>query len=89
LLREARNLLTAQIGRARGDLQYRLSEATRAMARVVQQRYDDSTGRMQAALRSAEELRNASSATAAARERELSARSAALRHILALLDEIG
>ena len=89
LLREAQNLVTAQIGRARGDLQYRLSEATRAMARIIQQRYDDSTGRMQAALRAAEVLRNASSSAAAEKESELSARSAALRHILALLDEIG
>lgn len=89
LRREAPDLVTAQIGRARGDLQYRLSEATRAMARVVQQRYADSTGRMQAALRAAEELRNASSSAVAEKERELSARSAALRRILDLLDEIG
>jgi GTP-binding protein EngB required for normal cell division len=89
LRRQAPDLMTAQIGRARGDLQYRLSEATRAMARTVQQRYDDSTGRMQAALRAAEELREASSAEAAGKERELSARSEALRHVLALLDEIG
>ena len=89
LLRESQNLVTGQIGRARGDLQYRLSEATRAMARIIQQRYDDSTGRMQAALRAAEVLRNASSSAAAEKESELSARSAALRHILALLDEIG
>ena len=59
------------------------------MARIIQQRYDDSTGRMQAALRAAEVLRNASSSAAAEKESELSARSAALRHILALLDEIG
>jgi len=44
---------------------------------------------MQAALRAAEVLRNASSSAAAEKESELSARSAALRHILALLDEIG
>jgi len=89
LRRQAPGLMTAQIGRARGDLQYRLSEGTRAMARTVQQRYDDSTGRMQAALRAAEELRNASSAAAAQKERELSTRSEALRHVLALLDEVG
>jgi GTP-binding protein EngB required for normal cell division len=89
LRREAPDLITAQIGRARGDLQYRLSEATRAMARTVQQRYTDSTGRMQAALSAAEELRNASSAAAQEKERGLSTRSEALRHILVLLDEIG
>jgi Dynamin family len=89
LRREAPDLMTAQIGRARGDLQYRLSEATGVMARTVRQRYTDSTGRMQAALSAAEELRNASWAEAAEKERELSTRSEALRHILALLDEIG
>ena len=89
LRREAADLLTSQIGRARGDLQYRLSEATRSMARVVHQRYADSTGRMQAALQAAEELRNASSAVAAEKGRELSERSETLRRILAQLDEIG
>jgi GTP-binding protein EngB required for normal cell division len=89
LRRETPDLFTAQIGRARGDLQYRLSEAARVMARAVQQRYADSTERMQAALRAAEELRNASSAAAAEKERELCERSEALRHVLALLDEIG
>jgi GTP-binding protein EngB required for normal cell division len=86
---EAPGLVNAQIGRARGDLQYRLSEATRAMARVVRQRYADSTGRMEAALLAAEELCNVSSAAAAEKERELYARSQALSHILALLDGMG
>ena len=58
------------------------------MARTVQQRYADSTGRMQAALRAAEELRNAPPPPQR-KKRELSERSEALRHILALLDEIG
>jgi GTP-binding protein EngB required for normal cell division len=89
LRREAPDLVTTQIGRARGDLQYRLSEAARAMARAVQQRYADSTGRMQTALQTAEELRNASSAVAADKERELSERSETLHRILAQLDEIG
>ena len=87
LRHEAPGLVTTQIGRARGDLQYRLSEAARAMARAVQQRYADSTGRMQAALRAAEELRNASSAAVTDKERELSVRSEALHRILALLGE--
>ena len=50
----------SQIGRARGDLQYRLAEATRALARAVEQRYADGTGRIQSALRAAAELREAS-----------------------------
>ena len=44
---------------------------------------------MQAALQAAEELRNASSAVAAEKGRELSERSETLRRILAQLDEIG
>jgi hypothetical protein len=35
LRREAPGLVEAQIGRARGDLQYRLAEATRALRRVA------------------------------------------------------
>jgi hypothetical protein len=69
------------------DLQYRLAEATRVMARVLAQRYADSTGRMQSALLAAEELRKASCAEATERERALSARSEALQRILARLDD--
>jgi GTP-binding protein EngB required for normal cell division len=87
LRREAPDLMAAQIGRARGDLQYRLSEATRALARTVEQRYADATGRMRAALQAAEELRNSSAAEAEQRERELTAREAAVRHVLALLGQ--
>ena len=84
---EAPGLVERQIGRARGDLQYRLAEATRALVRVVERRYTDGTERMQAALRAAAELRAASDTEAARRETELAGREAALRHVLALLDE--
>lgn len=57
LRRQAPDLVSRQVGRARGDLQYRLREAARDLAREVQQRYADATGRMTAALRAAEELR--------------------------------
>jgi Dynamin family len=87
--REALDLATAQVGRARGDLQYRLSEAARTLARAVRQRHADSIERMQAALRAAEELRNGSAAAAAERSRELSVRFEALHHILASLDQIA
>ena len=83
---EAPGLVERQIGRARGDLQYRLAEATRALVRVVERRYADGTERMQAALRAAAELRAASDTKAARRETELAGREAALRHVLALLD---
>ena len=78
-----------QIGRARGDLQYRLSEAGRALARSVELRYTDATGRLRAALRAAGELRGASAAAAEERERDLSEREAATHRALALLDEAG
>ena len=74
-----------QIGRARGDLQYRLAEATRAPARAVEQRYGDGIGRIQSALRAAAELREASAAEAEQMERELADREAALRHVMGLL----
>ena len=87
LRREATGLVESQIGRARADLQYRLSEASRALARAMERRYAEATGRMQAALRAAAELRSASAADVADRERELSQRAAAVRHALALIGE--
>jgi GTP-binding protein EngB required for normal cell division len=89
LLHEARDLVARQIGRARGDLQYRLSEATRALASSVERRYAEATGRMRTAMHAAEELRGASVADAAEIERDLSQRELATRHALALLDEAG
>jgi len=89
LLREAPDLVARQIGRARGDLQYRLSEASRALARSVELRYTDATGRLRAALHAAGELRGASTVAAEERERDLSEREVATRRALALLDEAG
>jgi Dynamin family len=89
LLREVRDLVASQIGRARGDLQYRLSEARRALASSVERRYAEATGRMRTAMRAAEELRGASVADAAEKERDLSERELATRRALALLDEAG
>ncbi|MFY9846903.1 MAG: dynamin family protein [Trebonia sp.] len=89
LLREAPDLVASQIGRARADLQYRLSEATRALAGTVERRCAEATGRMRAALRAAGELRGASVADAAEKERDLSEREVAIRHVLALLNEVA
>jgi hypothetical protein len=89
LRREAPDLVAAQIGRARGDLQYRLAEAGRVLARAVERRYTDATGRMRAALQTAEEMRSSSAAMAEEKERQLSERSAAAQHALTLLDEAG
>jgi GTP-binding protein EngB required for normal cell division len=85
LRHEVPGLVDMQIGRARGDLQYRLAEAARALARVVEQRYADGTSRIRSALRAAAELREASAAEAAERETELAEREAALRHVMGLL----
>jgi GTP-binding protein EngB required for normal cell division len=87
LRRAAPGLVDSQIGRARGDLQYRLGEATRALVRVVRQRYADGTGRIRSALDAAAGLRQASEAEAAAKERELAGREAALRHAIGLLGQ--
>ena len=87
LRRELPDLVGMQVGRARGDLQYRLAEATRALARVVEQRYTDGTSRIRSALSAAAELRDASAAEAAAKERELAGREAAVRHVMDLLDQ--
>lgn len=89
LRREAPDLVRTQIGRARGDLQYRLSEASRALARSMEQRYAEATERMQAALRAAADLRTASAAEAAEADRGLSEREAAIRRALAVLSEKG
>jgi len=87
LRREAASLVGGQIGRARGDLQYRLAEATRALVRVVERRYADGTERMQAALRAAAGLREASAAQAGLIDSELAGREASVRHALGLLDQ--
>jgi GTP-binding protein EngB required for normal cell division len=87
--REAPGLVESQIGRARADLQYRLSQASRALARSMERRYAEATGRMQAALQAAGELRDASAADATDKERELSERQAALRQVITSLGEAG
>jgi hypothetical protein len=87
LRRQAPDLVGKQVGRARGDLQYRLAEATRALAQVVEQRYADGTIRIRSALAAAAELRDASAAEAAEMERKLAEREAALRHVTDLLDQ--
>ena len=89
LRREASGLVAKQVGRARGDLQYRLAEATRAMVRVVEQRYADGTDRIRCALQAAADLGEASADEAMQRENELSGREAALQYVSGLLDRAG
>jgi hypothetical protein len=88
LRREAPGLVASQIGRARGDLQYRLSEASRALASSVEHRDAEATGRMQAALQAAGKLHAAEAAEAAETDRHLSERETALHHVLARLGEV-
>ena len=85
LRREVPDLVGSHIGRARGDLQYRLAEATRALVHAVEQRYADGTGRIRSALRAAAGLRKASAAEAAEMETGLSGREAGLDHVTGLL----
>lgn len=85
--RAAADLVASQIGRARADLQYRLAEATRKLARVVEQRCADGTERIESALRAAAELRQASNDEVARKLNELDEREAELRRALTLLDD--
>ena len=85
--RQAPGLVSGQVGRARGDLQYRLAEATRALVQVVEQRYADGTDRVRSGLAAAAELREASAAEAGRIQTELARREAALRHAIGFPDE--
>jgi Dynamin family len=87
VLNQAPDLVERQIGRARGDLQYRLSEATRALSRAVAERHADGTSRIQSALQAAAQLREASADEAARTEDDLAVRETALRHAAGLLDQ--
>jgi GTP-binding protein EngB required for normal cell division len=87
LRREIGGLVGMHVGRARGDLQYRLAEATRALVRVVEQRYADGTSRIRSALAAAAELREASAGEAAQKERGLAGREAAVRRVTSLLEQ--
>lgn len=87
LRREAPGLVAAQVGRARGDLQYRLAEATRTLSQAVERRYADAADRMRSALRQAEDLGAESAAQGAETRRHFAERSATARHALALLHQ--
>jgi Dynamin family len=87
LHREAASLVPQQIGRARADLQYRLAEATRQLVRAIGDRYAESTGRLEGALRTAAAARDATADDAAQLDAQLAERERALGHAVALLDE--
>ena len=57
LLGQVRELTDSQVGRARGDLQYQLAEATRRLLADLRRRYADSIERLAAALDRAAAIR--------------------------------
>ncbi len=86
LRRELADLVPRQIGRARADLQYRLAEAGRRLARAIDARYLEGTGRLEKALADAAALRSATAGEVAAADEQLARRLAALDSLLAALD---
>jgi Dynamin family len=87
LHREAASLVPQQIGRARGDLQYRLADATRQLLRAVGARYGESTSRLSSALRTAAAARDTADGDATRLDRELAARQQALGQVMRLLGQ--
>ncbi len=87
LHREAASLVPQQIGRARADLQYRLAEATRKLVRSIGARYEESTFRLDSALRTAAVARESTTEDAARLDHSLAARQQALSDALILLGE--
>jgi len=87
LHREAASLVPQQIGRARGDLQYRLAEATRQLVRAVGARYAESTFRLESALWTAAAAREATTDDTARLDRGLSERQRALGQVITLLEQ--
>jgi hypothetical protein len=89
VLAEAGDLAERQIGRARGDLQHRLAEATRQLVLAVGRRYSGGTDRLERALRTAAGLRDQTVGQAEGKLAELAGREQALRAVLARLDGAG
>jgi len=85
LLAEVPELVGGQLGRARGDLQYRLAEATRKLVADVRRRYSESTARLTAALQRAAAIREAAGAEGAGQLAGLKVREEALQRLLSEL----
>ncbi len=89
VLEQIPDLADVHVGRARGDLQFRLSEASRNLGGEVRRRYAETTDRLAAALERAAAIR-ASTADQGERElAELADRGARLRALLAELAPDG
>jgi GTP-binding protein EngB required for normal cell division len=89
LLAQVGELVGRQIGRARGDLQYRLAEATRQLVADVRRRYAGSTQRLAAALDRAGTIRAAAGQRGEQELARLVERDSALRVVLSQLPEEG
>ncbi|MBO0833191.1 MAG: hypothetical protein J2P29_14595, partial [Actinobacteria bacterium] len=85
LLAEIGDLVDAQLGRARGDLQYRLAEATRRLLADVQRSYADWAHRLAAALDRADRIRAESGEQRDLRLAELGDRALALDAVMGQL----
>ena len=86
LLGQVAELVGSQIGRARGELQYRLAEATRQLISDVRSRYTGSTGRLAAALDRAAGIRADAGREGERQLAQLAERERALREVLSRLD---
>jgi small GTP-binding protein len=82
LLAELPELVDGQLGRARGDLQYRLAEATRGLLGDVRRRYGATAERLTAALKRAAVIRADLSGRGERQLAGLRAREDALRGVL-------
>jgi Dynamin family len=87
LLTQARDLMPMLIGRARGDLQFRLQESMRLLVQTSDERYADSIGRLAAAIDSASADSGRTEAEEKVSQRALANREDALRGILAQLGD--
>jgi len=87
LLGQVAELVASQIGRARGDLQYRLSEANRQLISDVRRRYTGSTERLAAALDRADAIRSEAGRESERQLAQLAERERALREVLIRLDD--
>jgi GTP-binding protein EngB required for normal cell division len=82
-------LADRQLGRVRGDLQYRLAEATRRMVAGIRDGYEEQAGRLAMALEESRRIRSRADGAAAAELDLLAARQRTLRSLLARLGSPG
>jgi GTPase SAR1 family protein len=87
LLGQVAELADSQIGRARGDLQYRLAEATRQLVADLRRRYAGSAERLAAALDRAGAIRAAAGQQGERELAGLAGRERALRAVLSQLPD--